>query len=107
MVDTATYHLMHPMAKALDKAFPDAVMPAMNGVHSVDHARFDTRPNRINKDEDISPEDIMLLPAIVLGFNFQAKKWSMFTSFSMAMWNSCSSMCTANPNDCNSSPGRC
>lgn len=82
MVDTATYHLMHPMDNALDKAFLDANMPAMNNVYSVDHARFDTRPTHINKDDDIPPEDILLLPGFVLGFNFQAKKWSTLTDFS-------------------------
>lgn len=66
MVDTATYHLMHPNVRTYEVQ------------DNVDHARFDMRPGSINKHEAISPDDIMLLPTTVLGFNFHAKKWSRF-----------------------------
>lgn len=78
MVDTATYHLMHPMVHAFEKIGRDAGVPAANNAPSLDHARFDMRPASISKHEAISLDDILLLPTTVLGFNFHAKKWSTF-----------------------------
>lgn len=66
MVDTATYHLMHPMVHTYEIQ------------DNVDHARFDMRPESISNHEAISSDDIMLLPTTVLGFYFNAKRWSTF-----------------------------
>lgn len=81
MIDTATYHLMNPMAdfnNALAAMVPNGGAQASHSAVNMDHEKFDSRPFKISKDSDISPEDIMLLPSSVIGFNFQGKKWSMF-----------------------------